>query len=473
MDDARRHDRLNRFSEAEVRHRLFAYTVDGWSAWRVARNMTYYAAADLPLAAPAQSTASRILAAIGASARLALCLIRGRRVDLIVKTARSALRMQVGDRHRDVYFDGLLEGRSHLKMEEINTRDFDRQARRAMFPSHLDPVVFTFWGKVLGRVLPAPAIDFARTTAAALKDEVDLHISADALLQRVSTAYWQGRLYGLLLWRTRPKAVLVSDTGDYGLMIACAKAKVPVVELQHGIFDAGHPDAVPDEAPGTDRQLLIPDALASRGVYWTAALSGTRHGCVSVPVGNELVDHAVEQRRLWVADRIARGDDACVLVVTSQGLDSTRLAKWLIDMMATAPQTMQVRLLVKLHPVYDVGGSAFDELASDPRVSIVPGNAAGNVFELLARADVHLSIASACHFDAIAIGVPSIAIPLSGHEIILDAVDGESLILAGAPGDVWKQPFRAPPVERSRAFAEPGFVENMNRLVGRLANKGA
>lgn len=472
MDNTQRQGRLVKLSEAEIRHDLFAYTIDGWSAWRVARNMIYTAAAELPLAVPARSTASRTLAAVAASVRFLLCLVRGRRVDVVVKTARSALRMQIGEQYRDVYFDGLLDQISHFKLEEINTREFDRQARRVLFPSHLDPVVFTFWGKVLGRIFPAPADDFARKAVAVLADEVGVRIPVEVLLMRISTAYWQGRLYGLLLRRTRPKVVLVSDTGDYGLMIACTKAAVPVVELQHGIFDAAHPDAIPAKASGSNRQLLVADALASRGTYWTSALSGTRNGTVAVPVGNELVDRAVEQRRRWIADRAAKVD-ACVLVATSQGLDSTRLAQWLSQMMAAAPPTMQVRLLVKLHPVYDAATTAFDELSRDPRVSIMPGNAPGNVFELLAEADAHLSIASACHFDAIAIGLPSIVVPLSGHEIVLDAVDGESLILAHAPGDVWKRTFKAPPAERSKAFAEPQFVGNMNRLINSLAVRDA
>jgi hypothetical protein len=464
-----RNQRLAAFKALETRCRLFAVRVDGWSAWRVMRNFAYYSAAALPLVSPARSQASRVRAALVGSLRLAGHLLRGRRVDVLVKTARSALRMDTPAGARDVYFDGFLGEYRHFKLEEVNSAQYDDQARRARHPAHLDAVVFTFWGKVLSKLkpAPAPAADFARTVSAELAREVDVHIPVAALLERISTAYWQGRLYGLLLARLRPRVVLGSDTGDYGLMIACAKAGIPFIELQHGIFDAKHPDAVPTDAEGTDRELLIPDALASRGAHWVNALAGTRHAAAARLMGNELIDQALDAR----AADAGGADRPHTLVVTSQGLDVESLAQWLSDMVAAAPPGLDWRLRIKLHPVYDLGATAFDALEADDRVEVVPGAAAPNVFQLLSQADLHLSIASACHFDALAIGVPSVVVPLSGHEIMLDAIDGRSLVLATDPAEVWTSP-PAPPSQSDRmAYSQPGFLDNMRALIAAFGGR--
>ncbi|MFX5862045.1 hypothetical protein ABTE64_18120, partial [Acinetobacter baumannii] len=84
-------------------------------------------------------------------------------------------------------------------------------------------------------------------------------------------------------------------------------------------------------------------------------------------------------------------------------------------------------LSIKLHPVYDQGDLNFAGLQRDDRVSVVAGSELPTVFDMLSEADLHLSIASACHFDAAALGVRSVIIPLAGHESLLHAVDQEQI----------------------------------------------
>lgn len=460
-------DRLGRLAAAEMRHDLFAYGVDGWSAWRVTRNFVQRTTARYGLASPRPNDGKRVIRALAATVRLMAILAFPPQVDLLVKTARSGLRMAVGEQYRDVYFDGLLATtRDHFKLEEINTPDFDRQARAAMFPGDLDPVVFTFWGRVLGKLFPAPAADFAAKVSTILRDEIGVIIGADALLMRVSTAWWQSRIYLPLLQRLRPQVVMVSDTGEYGLLIACARLGVPIVELQHGVFDVTHPDAIPATVPGKREHLLLPDVLASRGGFWIGRLAGAHQAGRAVVVGNELIDVARAKRsaRAPSADRH--------FVLTSQGLDSERLAAWIAQMIASAPAGLDWRLSVKFHPVYDADNRHFDDIAREPRVTLISGGSAPNAFDLLADADLHLSIASACHFDALALGVPTVVVPLSGHENVIDAVDGRRMFLAASPAEVWSLNTREWPAEASREFSEPEFLNNMNRLLDDLKKKG-
>jgi hypothetical protein len=282
---------------------------------------------------------------------------------------------------------------------------------------------------------------------------------------RISTVYWQARLYQLLLARIKPQAVLVSDTGEYGLRIAAGRQKIPFVELQHGVFDAEHPDAVPAWVSGAAEYLILPDILASRGRYWIECLAQTRQGRDhAVAVGNEFIDEARLRRKARTKARTLH------FVLTTQGLDSERLARWIEAMREAAPDAVDWRLSIKLHPVYDRDTREFSELEKDSRIRIIGGSAQPNVFDLLSEADLHLSIASACHFDAAALGVRSIIIPLAGHESILHAVDERQIFLAGAPDDVWRIVSfpETSEVERSYRFSEPNFVANMRKLVFRL-----
>jgi hypothetical protein len=263
-----------------------------------------------------------------------------------------------------------------------------------------------------------------------------------------------------MLDRLRARAVLVADTGDFGLAIACRRRGIRFIELQHGVFDHEHPDAVPLWAEGSAAELVLPDVLACHGTHWIERLAGTHQGSgIAQPVGNEMIDMARARR-----DPARR--PAAHLVMTSQGLDAERAAAWLQAMVAAAPDGLDWRLSIKLHPAYDAGGQAYAALATHPRVRVIDGAAAPNVYELLADADLHLSITSACHYDAAALGVPSVVMPLAGYESMLSAVDGQAIALARTPESVWQRPIGTPlAAEVAERFARPGCVAALEGLL--------
>ena len=178
-------------------------------------------------------------------------------------------------------------------------------------------------------------------------------------------------------------------------------------------------------------------------------------------VGNEFIDEARLLRRARAVGSPLH------FVLTSQGLDSQRLVRWIDAMVAAAPATIHWRLSIKLHPVYDQDSGDFSTLQDDKRIRIIGGSELPNVFDLLSDADLHLSIASACHFDAAALGIRSVVIPLAGHESVLYAVDGTQIVLARDPEDVWEiigYPDTSV-MERAHRFSEPNFIANMQKLV--------
>jgi hypothetical protein len=455
--------RLEKLFALERRHDLFSYRVNGWSAWRVMRNPVYWLVADLPLSTTARPAYIRVFQALLGTLRLLWLLIAGSRRELLVKTCRSALRAKHGDKYEDLHFDSLLRcGYSCIKLEEINSPDFEAQAEAAWRPADLNPVVFTFWGRILGRLFPADAMPFCRFVAECLRSELQVAVDPRWLLMRISTVVWQTRLYGALLARTKPRAVLVSDTGEYGLRLAAHRANVRFIEVQHGVFDATQPDAIPLWVQGSPAELILPDVLATRGRYWVEKLATTRQGRDhAVAVGDAMTDSAR-------ATRAARSDDGGIrLVLTSQGLDTERLVAWIDKLARCAPASLDWHLSIKLHPVYDSSPAKFASLKAHERIKIIFGAEQPNVFDLLADSDLHLTIASACHFDAGAIGVRSAIIPLDGHELLMDTIDGRLFYMATSPRDVWDIVTTPPsfdPAESDR-FSEAGYVENLAALV--------
>lgn len=455
--------RLEKLFELERKHDLFSFRIDGWSAWRVMRNPVYWLVAEMPLAKPGRPVGVRILEAVRGTLSFVGLLVIGGPKALVIKTCRSALRVARGAQYEDLYFDGLLRrGYSCVKLEEINTPDFDAQAAAAWRPADLNPVVFTFWGHVLGRMFPADAMSFCMRVARLLHAELQLDVSPAWLLMRVSTVVWQARLYGLLLARIRPHAVLVSDTGEYGLRLAAHRKGIRFIEIQHGVFDATQPDAIPLWVEGSAVELLLPDVLATRGEYWHEQLATTRQGRDHVvAVGDAMTDSARARRNA------TRERGAVHLVLTSQGLDTMRLVDWIDGLANCAPASLEWRLSIKLHPVYDFDSREFERLKKHERIRILSGAERPNVFELLAEADLHLTIGSACHFDAAAIGVRSMVIPLAGHELLRSTIDEKSFFLASSHSRVWEVAIAPdlPDLVSANRFSRPGYVDNLAGLL--------
>jgi hypothetical protein len=453
-----------RLREFESRHGLYAVLLDGWSPWRTLRFHLTSQLMKLPLASgDGSGTARRSLRAFGGSLKLALTLLRGARVDGIVKSFSSALREPAGGKFRDVYFDSLLDlGLRCFKIEAANARAFEANRRRALRPADLDAEIFRFWGRALATLLPRRECDaFFDQVAANLRAELGVELPAAVMRRAASSTWWQIRLYRWLLRRLRARFVIVADSCEYPFEAACRREGVKFIELQHGIFGQHHPDALPSEAPGGPEELMLPQVLAVFGEYWRARLAGTALARIDiVPVGSSQIERARKLRASRQPSSRRR------LLVTSQGLDTPRLCAWLQGLLATVPRDLDFELGVKLHPAYDDPARAeFAALAAHPSVRIIAGADLPDTYELLAQADLHLSIASACHFDALGIGVPTVIIPLTGHEAMLELVDGVSVYLAREPSDVWSVPATPVAFERAAQFYAPGFTDNLRRLI--------
>lgn len=464
LSEAEANDRLRRF-EDEVG--AFAFLVDGISAWRLIRFPVALALQGIALSAPRLSR-SVLFAHVWRSLRDML-RSRGGYV-YAVKSYVSAQRFQGYGGSEDIYFNTLLkEIPGGVYLYTLNTAS-------GTFSPWLDRVAAsnTTGIQVLARLL---ALLFPRREGAAacvrLAALIEEHLgirdfSAKRILRMTSALHWQACLYRWLLGRLGVQWVLAADTGERALLKACRDQGLSFAEVQHGIYTADHPDALSAAAALGDcpsAALLLPDRLALYGEYWAARQASTlaaRDGGIAL-VGSAIVDWARGLRDTWQPD-----PQRPKLVVTAQGFDKGALAGFLAGFLDAYKGDCD--LIVRLHPAYSCGAEDYAELAGrERRLQVQSGITQPNTYQLIAEADLHLSIASACHFDALAIGTPTGVICLDGWQLVGSLVAENRAMGFFDPMDlataVQKRSWRPAEPMAGEYYCQPNFVANVSRLL--------
>ena len=100
---------------------------------------------------------------------------------------------------------------------------------------------------------------------------------------------------------------------------------------------------------------------------------------------------------------------------------------------------------------------------------IVLGTEMPSTFTLLSQADLHLSIASACHYDALGLGVPTVVVALSGYTVVDRLVALGHAPSVNTPQELVElvaehQEHIVPQAVREMYF-KPGALENIRRAV--------
>ena len=453
---------FERICSIEERHDLLRYEADGWAVW--------------PLLRPgiARSISAPGLASVGGMsrsrrwrflARDLVRLVRPRQAEVLAMTYTSGLGEREGDRFKDQWFDDLLrQTPSFYKIEGINNPAFLHRSARALFPSDLTPLLLQRIAYSRARPKSSarggPRLE---GLVSALREELGNSDARDDHIRATAAEFVElKRLYGWLLDRVRPRVVLVADYGEYSLIAAARERGIATVELQHGINDRYHPAyswtgyATPHRArmPVADRQFLY-------GEHWRREMGGGDFWGDSLRVvGSPRIDGYRGARA--GGDR----DGSLTLTFTAQGLGSESSLAFVADALSALHAEREIRLFVKPHPTYDQEYEGWwDIFGRDPRVRIVPPSEAPSTFELLARSDVHLSVASATHYDALGLGVPTIVLPMKHHNVVEGLLDAGHAQLANIPSELANliettAGKRVPP-EVSHYYHAPGAVRNM------------
>lgn len=404
---------------------LLHLRVCGYSPWRLLRFSAGLALQNLPF----QSVVRSKIGLLSACLRSIHDLVRlPRDCQYAVKSFSSALRIRTDAGYEDQYFEALLQSvPGGLRLYSSNAPGH-KVSKAAWKGPQVDITALMVAGALLARLFPVKDeqkvfASIAKIVVARLPGE---RFSEKRIRQIFSMFWWQSFFYEWLLKRIKPSTVIVANTGDYAFLKAAKHVDCRVIELQHGIFTSHHPDALPAAAgcDVDDPGLLLPDVVAAYGEYWINIHAHTllgRAGRIK-PCGASFMERMRAERKRLFAPSSVR------VVVTTQGVARDELISFLQDFLRACPAMFA--LDIKLHPAYDTSTEPYRHaLGTDARVRVIAGYEDPDTYQLIAACDLHVSISSACHYDAIGLQVPTVVLALPNHELVLGLVeDGEALL---------------------------------------------
>jgi hypothetical protein len=451
----------------EAKHDLLQYEVDGWCVWPTLRFPVAMALMDLPFTKSKEPFRLRELMII--PARDSLRLLFPRRSRYAVMTFSSGLMDQEGDRYRDVFFDDLLaELGSFFKIETLNNKAFLARSRSALFKSDVTTTAFELLSTlVIPRFRkPSEISSVSEKLSANLRSELGLEsFSAERISAMLGVFYWKKKLYSWLLGRIRPQYLFSADGFSDHPVIAAAKERgIRVCEFQHGGFMKGGPEyGWSPYALRYKSKMPLPNQIFLFGHYWREQLEGGFWGEELITVGSMRMDRYRELKNKKLSGRTNR---ACNIVLTTQGIDTPKLIQFVSDFLRLVEGKREVNLTFKLHPVLESDKGIYErEFTDNKRVRVISGTEAPSTFELLVSADLHLSISSTSHYDALGLGVPTVILPLANSGWVLQLHRAGHAFLARSPEELFDivqhwHGQRVPDAVGSYYF-QPGAVANI------------
>ena len=458
-------DEFIRAFEAEAD--LLRFQVDGWCVWPLLRMSANLMLQATPYGPLRRSRWERLWLGLRGLPRLAL-LPRKR---WLISTFSSARMEKSAGRFVDVFFDELLVGtQDWFKIEWINNPAFRERGRNCLLKSQMYVDPLTLLISLLERSGRQPAIErTAAELSAALRRVPRFAAFTTEYVARLLTGFhWDKRVWGWIMRRMKPQCLLRANCGEYPSTAAAKELGIEVIEFQHGMIDRFSPAySWPSYALSYKRKMPLPDRLLLYGPYFQEQLAA--HGFWGEtlrPVGCLRMDG---YRRL----RLQRleGEKVPALLVTTQGLDREQLIAFLLQFLEHCKNRLDLRLNIKLHPAYDADKAPYTRaFGSHKNVSVYQGNEEPSTFELLCEARWHASISSSCHYDALGLGVPTIILPLSTHEIV-DHLHAQGLaLLPGSPQELAEllrdERSGACPKDCSSLFYTRDALSNIKRELG-------
>jgi hypothetical protein len=386
-----------------------------------------------------------------------------RPADLLVKTLSSGLLDKTADgRLRDVWFDDLIIAHGDaLKIEGINNRALLPERKKALIPSAATTTLLDLASQQLGRRIKRPQEIYAIATelSASISAEFDVAMPVEMMRTVMASFVWQKRLYSAILARVKPKTVMVADFGEYGLVAAAKEHGINVFEVQHGIADRYHAAYAWTQGSAASRpQMPVPDRLLLFGEYWKEELSsGGFWGKSLEVVGSARCDRYREIPRTSGAGRYR-------LLVTADGIESRETIRMLREFLDAATGT-DVEVIVKLHPIFGESDAAIESAFSgEARVSTLRATEGESTFRLLRTVDLHASIASASHYDALGLGTPTVILGAGRYKTV------ENLHERGHASLVFNGAELVPVLKRARVARVPELVSEFYFRSGAVSN---
>jgi len=449
--------------EIEEKHDLLRFKIDGWCAWPLLRFFTAQRIHNLPLAPRPAVEAHTHPPHIWI---LIKHILFSRRKTILINTYSSFLSEKRGEKYTDVFFDDFIRSQKHcMKVEWLNNPLFATRSAHAEIPSVLH---LSFGNKLFHwlarRAEKAPDIrQTAEEMSACFAQEEGLFLSADTIANFLAGFRCARRLSKIFLRILRPRAVLTADPVRYGLYAAAREMNIPVAEMQHGFIDRMHYGYSWSSYARPYKALIPrPKRIFLYGEYWKRELLARgfweeEDTCIT---GGVRMDNYRSGHMARTANEPLR------ITFTTQGIDVPQVIEYLQHTLALLKDT-PLTLTIKLHPFYDRDTTPYlTAFHTDPRVAVIRGDDAPSTYEILLKTDLHMSIASTCHYEALALGVPTIILPFTSYENVTHLLEDNSAVLANDPATlaaIIRNGRPAVPQQIRDAYFISGAVANMNK----------
>ncbi|MDI9569397.1 MAG: hypothetical protein QM278_01480 [Pseudomonadota bacterium] len=422
----------------ELKYDLFRHEVDGYSAWRLLRFWFADSLQNLPLQGALPKW--RLFGWLAYHCiRDLQKFIFPKQARYVVKTCASALNEKRDGYWKDIYFDDILEEIGNcFKMDVLNSPLFFGRRKRALIPISVSTSLPDLISSLLAAIgIPKGISQVTRAIKKDLSFTPGLPPFNDvAAAFRLRRFYWAKRLYRWLLKRVNPRYVLYEDTGSFSLCAAAQELGIKAIEFQHGVFGRHHPAVLPAWALPYKEKLIVQDKLFLYGEYWKSEIAANGfYGDELCAVGSARLDrYRIKRKECKSKDKLG---GPCKLLVTTQGFALYELVGMLSRFLSLVPKELDYRLFIKLHPINERDVYVYETLyRGNDRVKVFLGTESPSTFDLLAEADLHLSISSACHYDALGLGVPTVVLALPNHEIVMHLVVSRQARIAATPEEI-------------------------------------
>ncbi len=463
-----------RLSDMETKYDLYQYKLGGFSAWRLLRFEVMSSLQNLPFSSgeKERSRFRRLMKNVPAAFWELPRLFSPKRARYIIKTFATALREIEMGLYKDVYFDDIIKDLGPwYKIEAINNPAYNDRRKKMLFPADTTTTAIDLAVSALSRLIgPRTITKVAACLAQALQSESNLqYLSASVIKTKLRWFYWSKRIYSMLLKKINPEYVLTADTGEFAIWAAAQELGIIAVEFQHGVFSSDHPDALPGSALRYRDSLIVPDKILLYGKYWMSELQKNKfYDHELIIVGNPRIDRYRQIRSENLS--FVRQNRECVIVVTTQGLDRNRLIDFIKQYLSISKNKLDCHVFIKLHPAENDKDYYVNHFSSFSNVEVVSASEDPATFDLLAFSHYHVSIASAVHYDALGIGVPTIVLPLAGYEVVAELISSGHAVLAHTPQDLvnivsgYKNAIV--PTDVSEYYFSPNALQNIRNQLG-------
>ena len=457
--------------EVEARYDLLRYTIDGWSIWPLLRRTVSLSL----LAQPSLKTPKKNLYRWLYGKRVALAfldlpkLLTHKKAQYAVKTYISSLRLEYDNGlFGDIYFDDIFKTLGEqFNIQSLTSELFVPRRKLARIKHDVTADTLDVMAKLLVRAGgPQYISSIAHDLRACLDQAWNLkRFPVEMTIKMLRGFYWGKRLYGWLLKRTSAKYLLMINAYNEHTIVAAARdANIRVIEFQHGFLNRHHTGySWSTYALPYKKQMPLPDKLLLYGEYWKQELNTNGFWGNTLQVtGNPYLDKYRHEHK-------PEQDKICKIVLTTQRIDIEPLIAFMQQFLEIAKDKLKVHLYIKLHPFSTFKKPFTDAFNADPRVTVLLSHESPTTNELLASSNFHTSIYSTCHYEAIALGTPTIILPFSGHDMVMPLFEAGHAAFVKTPQEFLEtvsryEQVKIPP-EVSAWYYKPETLKNIMTLL--------